>query len=218
MNRLISEQITLRASASKLAYIFFCFLLVVSCAVKYQPSINIVESNLVTNSENIEMELSSERKKQNGFPVDVNDQYIIDVIYNQIYIRFFALPGQQKLMLQYGGDEKEIEFIEEDTFYQKNNDPRQPLSFNVINHNSETGQAFYYEVNFDYLEPLSTYNVTMTGGSLYESTIKKIKKGEDDIHRFYFPFSFNRELYAVDVAFKLQVDAQSTIDVPGGHP
>jgi len=72
---------------------------------------------------------------------------------------------------------------------------------------------------FFYLpQPLATLDTTMQGGGLRGNTVRKIMKGENDVHRFIFDFSIDEDHYTFDVSFYVKLRKSWTLGLAGTGP
>ena len=57
----------------------------------------------------------------------------------------------------------------------------------------------------DLPKSLAKLDTTVQGGSLISPTVRLIKEGKDDIHRFVIPFKLDNDEYQIDVSFHVRL-------------
>jgi hypothetical protein len=60
-------------------------------------------------------------------------------------------------------------------------------------------------LNFNWPKPLSDYDISMSGGSMWPPRVPIIKAGENDSHFLYIPFALGTEEFAIHLRFKVSV-------------
>jgi len=193
----------------------------------YHPKIEVIEGTFVTPRGTFAIDTFSSINK-GDFPwfrsakAEYKEQIYLHGNDKSIYLSMGVLPQSRKISLIFDLDENGTELKLGDGFYFFNNDKtdlplkkRDETYFLPEKSGPRFGQQF---ISYSFPKPLARLDTTIQGGSIKTPTINKIRKGENDVHRFLISFSLDDHDYVIDVSFHVKLGTEWTIGFAGTGP
>lgn len=130
-----------------------------------------------------------------------------------LHMGLMTHPGS--LSLAYNGDKKNIKFMEEQSFYQLNDESRLPFNAKVEHRPPPPKYSHHtFVVGYDRPEPIRVYRWGIGRKGLSENSVRYIRDKKRDIHRLYFAFNIDEESFEIDISFKVGVKTKFDLAIP----
>lgn len=189
-----------RASFVALGLVFL-----VGCTVeRHLPILEIHSAQLVTPTGRVPLEIATEAHSS---IYRRNPLQRMVATHDGITVTLGVLPGVNSVSFHEPGRALDVAVVGGASSYRLNEGAPVPLQ--VVDRRPEVG-AFQIR-----LPPgLSGLEMMMSGGSLLESTVRKIQAGREDLHQMHLAFLIDGEAVSTDLSFSVDVETKRFVASP----